>query len=120
MKFVVKIASNLSMILTSALCAAAQNQSSQAPPPGAAAASAQSGPAWSPDPQFPSIGSQKEGIVVNPDTSVDFWFGPTASKGHEANWCKLFQTRVGMSSCGFTGRYSPGLTRLGSLVSLNW
>jgi hypothetical protein len=38
------------------------------------------------DQQFPSIGSQKEGIVVNPDTSVDVWFGPTAPKGHEANW----------------------------------
>jgi hypothetical protein len=38
------------------------------------------------DEQFPSIGSQKEGIVVNPDTSVDVWFGPTAPKGHEANW----------------------------------
>jgi len=38
------------------------------------------------DQQFPSIGSQKEGIVINPDTSVDVWFGPTALKGHEANW----------------------------------
>ena len=38
------------------------------------------------DQQFPSIGSQKEGIVINADTSVDVWFGPTAPKGHEANW----------------------------------
>jgi hypothetical protein len=38
------------------------------------------------DQQFPSIGSQKDGVVVNPDTSVDVWFGPTAPKGHEANW----------------------------------
>jgi Protein of unknown function (DUF1214)/Transposase IS116/IS110/IS902 family len=38
------------------------------------------------DQQFPSIGNQKKGIVVNPDTSVDVWFCPTASKGHEANW----------------------------------
>jgi hypothetical protein len=38
------------------------------------------------DQQFPSIGSQKEGVVVNPDTSVDVWFGPTAPRGHEANW----------------------------------
>ena len=38
------------------------------------------------DERFPSIGSQKEGIVVNPDTSVDVWFGPAAPKGHEANW----------------------------------
>jgi len=38
------------------------------------------------DAQFPSIGSQSKGIVVNPDTSVDVWFGPTAPPGHEANW----------------------------------
>ena len=38
------------------------------------------------DQQFPSIGSQKEGIIVNPDTSVDVWLGPTAPKGHETNW----------------------------------
>ena len=38
------------------------------------------------DAQFPSIGSQKKGIVINPDTSVDVWFGPTAPKGHENNW----------------------------------
>ncbi|PWB80782.1 MAG: hypothetical protein C3F08_03540, partial [Candidatus Methylomirabilota bacterium] len=38
------------------------------------------------DQQFPSIGSQKKGIVINPDTSVDVWFGPTAPAGHEANW----------------------------------
>jgi hypothetical protein len=38
------------------------------------------------DAQFPSIGSQTQGIVINSDTSVDVWFGPSAPKGHEANW----------------------------------
>jgi hypothetical protein len=38
------------------------------------------------DERFPSIGSQKKGLVVNTDTSVDIWFGPTAPVGHEANW----------------------------------
>jgi hypothetical protein len=38
------------------------------------------------DERFPSISSQKEGVVTNPDTSVDVWFGPTAPAGHEANW----------------------------------
>jgi hypothetical protein len=38
------------------------------------------------DEQFPSIGSQVKGLVVNPDTSVDVWFGPTAPAGHESNW----------------------------------
>jgi hypothetical protein len=38
------------------------------------------------DDPFPSIGSQKKGIVTNPDTSVDVYFGPKAPVGHEANW----------------------------------
>lgn len=38
------------------------------------------------DQQFPSIGSDKKSLVINADSSVDVWFGPTAPKGHEANW----------------------------------
>jgi hypothetical protein len=38
------------------------------------------------DERFPSIGSQRKGIVTNPDTSVDVYFGPKAPVGHEANW----------------------------------
>jgi hypothetical protein len=38
------------------------------------------------DQQFPSIGSQKKGVVVNPDTSVDVYFGPKAPAGKENNW----------------------------------
>jgi hypothetical protein len=30
--------------------------------------------------------SQRKELVVNPESSVDAWFGPTASAGHEANW----------------------------------
>jgi hypothetical protein len=38
------------------------------------------------DQQFPTVGSEKEGVVINPDTSADVYFGPTAPAGHEANW----------------------------------
>jgi hypothetical protein len=38
------------------------------------------------DQQFPSISSQTEGLVVNPDTSVDVYFGPTPPPGKEASW----------------------------------
>jgi hypothetical protein len=38
------------------------------------------------DERLPSIGSQKKGIVINPDTSADVYFGPTAPAGHENNW----------------------------------
>jgi hypothetical protein len=38
------------------------------------------------DQRFPSISSQKEGISINPDTSVDVYFGPEPPPGKEANW----------------------------------
>jgi hypothetical protein len=41
------------------------------------------------DQQFPSIGSQKARVVVNPDTSVDVYFGPKAPPGKESNWVQI-------------------------------
>ena len=38
------------------------------------------------DQQFPSISSLKKGILINPDSSVDVWFGPKSPPGKEANW----------------------------------
>ncbi|MNX75639.1 hypothetical protein D3C86_1071230 [compost metagenome] len=38
------------------------------------------------DQQFPSTGSQKAGVVVNADKSVDVYFGPKAPNGMENNW----------------------------------
>ncbi len=38
------------------------------------------------DQQFPSVGSQRKGVVSNPDGSVDVYFGPEAPKGKESNW----------------------------------
>ncbi|HXH66864.1 MAG TPA: DUF1214 domain-containing protein [Candidatus Limnocylindrales bacterium] len=40
------------------------------------------------DARLPSIGSQKQGLVINPDTSVDVYFGPIPPAGHEANWAQ--------------------------------
>jgi hypothetical protein len=57
------------------------------------------------DQQFPSIGSQKEGVVINADTSVDIWFGPTAPKGHETNWV---QTVPGKGWNVLLRLYGPG------------
>ena len=42
------------------------------------------------DQQFPSIGSQKEGVAINPDTSVDVYFGPTPPPGKESNWVQTW------------------------------
>jgi hypothetical protein len=57
------------------------------------------------DAQFPSIGSQAKGIVINPDTSVDVWFGPTAPVGHESNW---IQTVPGKGWSVLLRLYGPG------------
>ena len=38
------------------------------------------------DQQFPSVGSQTKGLLVNADGSVDVYFGPTAPPGKETNW----------------------------------
>ena len=56
------------------------------------------------DQEFPSLGSQKKDLVVNADTSVDVYFGPTAPKGHEANW---IQTIPGKGFNPMLRLYSP-------------
>jgi len=38
------------------------------------------------DQPYPSLGSQKKDLVINPDKSVDVYFGPSAPAGKEANW----------------------------------
>lgn len=38
------------------------------------------------DQQFPSLSSQKPDIAVNPDGSVDIYFGPEPPAGKEQNW----------------------------------
>jgi hypothetical protein len=38
------------------------------------------------DQQWPAVSSQTKGLMVNPDSSVDVYFGPKAPKGKENNW----------------------------------
>jgi len=56
------------------------------------------------DVPFPSIGSQKKGIAINSDTSVDVYFGPTAPAGKESNWV---QTIPGTSWNTILRLYGP-------------
>jgi hypothetical protein len=56
------------------------------------------------DQRFPSLSSQKQGIVVNADTSVDVWFGPEPPTGHESNW---IQTIPGKGWFTFLRLYGP-------------
>lgn len=45
------------------------------------------------DQRFPGLDSNKEGLVVNKDGSVDVYFGPTPPKGHESNWIQTIPNR---------------------------
>ena len=42
------------------------------------------------DQQFPSIGSQKQGVVSESDGSVDVFFGPKPPPGKEGNWVQTW------------------------------
>jgi hypothetical protein len=41
----------------------------------------------------PSVSSQKPGVIVNADTSVDVYFGPKAPASNEANWVQTVPGR---------------------------
>jgi hypothetical protein len=38
------------------------------------------------DQQWPAVSSQTKGLIVNPDSSVDVYFGPKPPPGKEPNW----------------------------------
>lgn len=40
------------------------------------------------DQRFPMVSSQTKGLLINDDTSVDVYFGPTAPVGKENNWAQ--------------------------------
>ena len=56
------------------------------------------------DQQFPSVGSQDEGLKTNADGSVDVYFGPKAPAGEDNNWV---QTEPSGSWNTFLRLYGP-------------
>ena len=56
------------------------------------------------DQRFPSVSSQAEALQVNPDGSVDVYFGPKAPAGKETNW---IQTVPGKGWNTILRLYSP-------------
>src|SRR5208283_3624776 len=45
------------------------------------------------DQRFPSVSSQTKGLLVNPDGSVDVFFGPKSPAGKEKNWVQTVPGR---------------------------
>jgi hypothetical protein len=56
------------------------------------------------DQQFPSLSSQRTDLILNPDGSIDIYFGPEAPLGKESNW---IQTIPGKSWCAGFRLYGP-------------
>ena len=56
------------------------------------------------DQQFPSVSSQNKDLQINPDGSVDVYFGPKAPAGNESNWV---QTAPGKGWNTLFRLYSP-------------
>jgi len=56
------------------------------------------------DQRFPSVSSQNKDLMVNPDGSVDVYFGPKAPAGKEPNW---IQTIPGQSWFMILRLYGP-------------
>ncbi len=65
------------------------------------------------DQQFPSISNNTKGIVINADTSVEVWFGPTALKVMKPTGCRRFLAKAGPPSSAYMDRFNPGTTRAG-------
>ena len=53
---------------------------------------------------YPSKNGSKDPIVVNPDGSIDLYFGPETPDGHEANW---IQTVPGKGWFAILRLYGP-------------
>jgi hypothetical protein len=45
------------------------------------------------DQRFPSVSSQTKGLLVNPDGSVDVYFGPKSPAGKDTNWVQTVPGR---------------------------
>jgi hypothetical protein len=59
------------------------------------------------DQQFPGASSQKQDIVINPDSSVDIWFGPESPPGKEANWIQTIPGKGWLTLLRLYGPLEP-------------
>ena len=69
-----------------------------------------------------SLASTGEGVVKNPDGSLDVYFGPTAPEGHESNWVQTAADKHWFILFRFYGPQRPVFDkswRLGDIEALN-
>jgi hypothetical protein len=59
------------------------------------------------DRRFPSVSSQKPELVIDPDGSVDVFFGPEAPAGREANWVQTLPGKGWFAALRLYGPLEP-------------
>lgn len=59
------------------------------------------------DRRFPSVSSQKPGLVVDPDGAVDVFFGPVPPAGREANWVQTLPGKGWFAALRLYGPLDP-------------
>lgn len=59
------------------------------------------------DQQFPSCNSQNIDLIVNPDSSVDIYFGPSAPSGKEPNWIQTIPGKAWWVALRLYGPLEP-------------
>ena len=59
------------------------------------------------DQRFPSVSSQKPDLVVNPDSSVDLYFGPEPPVGKETNWLQTIPGKGWYAGLRLYGPLAP-------------
>ncbi len=72
------------------------------------------------DQKSPGTGSQRKGLVINPDQSVDIYFGPVAPSGMENNWIQTIPGKGWFAMLRLYGPLEPWLIRNGGRGRLNW
>jgi hypothetical protein len=61
------------------------------------------------DQQFPTVGSQDEGIETSADGSYDIYFAPQAPAGHEHNWLQTIPGKSWFIAFRVYGPEQPGI-----------
>lgn len=64
------------------------------------------------DQQFPGTSSQKQNITINPDSSVDIWFGPESPPGKEANWIQTIPGKGWLTLLRLYGPLEPWFDKI--------
>jgi hypothetical protein len=59
------------------------------------------------DQQYPMVSGQNKELIINPDKSVDIYFGPKAPDGKENNWIQTIPGKSWFAMMRLYGALEP-------------